>query len=207
MDKIVGYETFVGRIKKDGFCEPVPIGSLQEPYDKIDDVPGVYMIIRPEGLSPVFNDSSNAYRFKGREPSVARSVLESKWLENEFVIYIGKAGRASGSVVGQPECDGKRRPATLRSRLRAYFEFGRGKPAAHWGGRYIWQIKDPENLLVTWKQTNQDPATVESRMLEDFKDRHRGCLPFANLKAGKRIDDLDCGAQILPGLASWQKGA
>ena len=60
-------------------------------------------------------------------------------------------------------------------------QFGLGKPCAHWGGRYIWQLADAKDLLVYWKPTlGRDPRLVEKAMLSKFVEKY-GCLPFANL--------------------------
>jgi hypothetical protein len=52
----------------------------------------------------------------------------------------------------------------------------------HWGGRYIWQLSNSDNLIICWKPTKQDARDVESEMIEQFKREHNGCRPFANLK-------------------------
>lgn len=78
------------------------------------------------------------------------------------MIYIGKA-------------------AVLRDRLRGYMRFGEGKPAPHWGGRYIWQLADAKSLLVCWKATpDEAPRLVERRLIQEFCAQY-GKRPFANL--------------------------
>ena len=69
----------------------------------------------------------------------------------------------------------------LQKRIEEYRRNGGGEPVAHWGGRYIWQLEDRDDLLVAWNVTNEDPAVVESRMLDHFVGRY-GVLPFANLR-------------------------
>ena len=62
-------------------------------------------------------------------------------------------------------------------------KFGQGKPVAHHGGRYIWQIKDSEELVVCWKslENGKNPRQLEAEMIHEFKKKY-GKLPFANLK-------------------------
>ncbi len=82
-------------------------------------------------------------------------------VEKTDVVYIGKA-------------------TELQKRLNQYFKFGNGKNVGHYGGRYIWQLEKPENLLVCWKITNEDPDKVESELIEKFKEIYSK-RPFANL--------------------------
>jgi hypothetical protein len=59
--------------------------------------------------------------------------------------------------------------------------FGQGANIGHWGGRYLWQISDSDDLLVAWKKTpNDDPRIVETSMLAEYINEY-GKLPFANL--------------------------
>jgi hypothetical protein len=90
-------------------------------------------------------------------------------VQDPSIVYIGKAGRINGS-------------ATLRSRLKQYLAFGEGRAAGHWGGRYVWQLADAENLTVCWKTTDVEQAqALEKQMLEAFENEH-GKTPFANLR-------------------------
>ena len=67
--------------------------------------------------------------------------------------------------------------------LNQYLKFGNGQNIGHWGGRYIWQIKNSGNLLLCWKPTpDEDPEAIETALIARFKEQHRGHRPFANLK-------------------------
>ena len=105
---------------------------------------------------------------KGRDPSVAVAVLEKRWLAQPKVLYVGKAGGTSNRT-------------TLQGRVHSLMEFGLGRPCAHWGGRYIWQLVDAGKLAVFWKQTHEEPRQVEKAILCTFIEKY-GKLPFANLK-------------------------
>ena len=79
---------------------------------------------------------------------------------------MGKAG-ASGSK------------ATLRSRVKQMLEFGQGKPAKHYGGRDLWQLRQAPSLSLAWK--SGDPAQLEQELLSEFT-AYYGRLPYANLQ-------------------------
>lgn len=139
------------------------------PFERIaaarpPDAPGVYVVHRQSPAAPIFLGLSGAGWFKGKNPSVDLSVLGSKWVDEANVVYIGKA-------------------TTLRSRLRQYQQFGSGRPVGHWGGRFIWQLSDNEELLVAWKQ-ERDPGLEEGRLLRRFVGEY-GRLPFANIASGQ----------------------
>jgi len=123
--------------------------------------PGIYAVIRESPDPAEFLEESPGGRFKSRNPTVAISTLEGKWIGGCCVIYIGKA-------------------KNLRARLAQYRDFGLGKPAGHWGGRYVWQLADADALIVCWKRTPGDPRDEERRLLAEFRATY-GRLPFANL--------------------------
>jgi hypothetical protein len=130
-------------------------------------LPGVYVLVRDCPDPPQFPLTSPAGHFKGKNPTVSIDLLTAKWVPEAFVVYIGKAGAQTSRV-------------TLRSRLAAYLDFGAGMPVGHYGGRYIWQLKDAEDLVVCWKPMPHDnPREVEKRMLAEFCTRY-GKPPFAN---------------------------
>lgn len=130
---------------------------------------GIYLILRMPLHAPTFLASSVGGHFKKRNPTVELAVLESAWVADTPVVYIGKAG-------------GSRSKATLYTRLRSYMQFGKGKPVGHWGGRYIWQLADGLELVVCWQATpDAELAEVESRLIREFKQQYQQ-RPFANLR-------------------------
>lgn len=152
-----------------GFVGDVPVARLQESCEDVPRVQGVYLIVRTSDCPVHFLTTSSGGHFKGRDPTVTVRTLEDRWLDRPKVLYIGKAG-------------GNGQRATLRERLHTYMQFGRGKPKAHWGGRYIWQLEDAGALRVFWKPTPADvPRHVEQGLLTAFNQQY-GQLPFANLR-------------------------
>ena len=154
-----GFEGFVSirQLKSDG-CEVIPRQM------------GVYVLLREKAEPPDFLPASTGGHSERRgDPSVPEHVLRAKWVNGAVVVYIGKAGATSPS-------------RTLQKRLREYVDFGRGKPARHWGGRLIWQLADCNELLVAWKIVDKEPRRTEREMIGDFVLLH-GTNPFANLRS------------------------
>ncbi len=157
-------------IRHHGFQGFTSIACLQA--SSCREVPaerGVYLVLRPDRPTPTFLAQSVGGHFKGKDPTVGEEKLRRKWIDEVVVVYIGKAGQVDGN-------------ATLRKRLLAYMRFGQGELIGHWGGRYIWQLKDSGRLLVCWKSTpDQNPRVVESSLIQEFKAMY-GMRPFANLR-------------------------
>jgi hypothetical protein len=148
-----------------GFAGGIAIASLVNGCDALPDVPGVYAVVAPTKDQPAFLEVGTGGRFKGRNPNAPIQELARRWCPTSSILYIGKAAR-------------------LRQRVRQYIRFGLGQAAAHWGGRYIWQLACTQALTLFWRLTPLEaPAHVERQMLAEFRSRH-GQLPFANLRAG-----------------------
>ena len=167
-------------LKKAGFKGFVPVSQLKSDgihaygdrqADAELDRPGVYMIVRTDDSEPVFVPEGSGGHFKGKNPNVSVGKLQANWVKDTCVVYIGKAG-------------GRSSKATLRKRIGQYIRFGSGEPVGHWGGRYIWQLEDADNLLFCWRavKESEDAEELESELIADFKVQHGGFRPFANLK-------------------------
>lgn len=122
---------------------------------------GLYVVTRPSRADPLFLQYSVGGAFKGRDPTVAREVLEANWVAQAECVYIGQS-------------------SNIQRRLKQYADFGAGKPVGHYGGRLIWQLADYANLLVAWKVTPEDlPPLAERELIERFRAVY-GKPPFAN---------------------------
>ena len=94
---------------------------------------GIYMVLNTEPNVDFINPGVGGF-FKGKDPNVDILQLKEKFVD-ATVVYIGKAGGTSSK-------------ATLFSRLGQYLSFGQTKNIGHYGGRYIWQLKnhDPYDM-------------------------------------------------------------
>ncbi|MFB7876090.1 hypothetical protein ACFC06_12610 [Nocardia sp. NPDC056064] len=147
-----------------GFEGFVPFADLLK-----SDVPtglGVYVVTRPASAPPVFLPQSPAGWFKGKDPTVPVSELQTSWVPGESVIYIGKANAGVSGKRG------------MRKRLNEYRRHGAGQPVGHWGGRLIWQLTDSAELLVGWREES-DARALEKAMIAEFVTMY-GKRPFAN---------------------------
>jgi hypothetical protein len=156
-------------IKASGFTGFKKISDLCLDDSCIPDSKGVYLVITPIPNRPMFWSVGVGGFLKGKNPNVTIDVLKKEWVNNAQVIYIGKAG-------------GRASNATLKKRLKQYLRFGQGKKVGHYGGRYIWQLKNYADLIFCWQITNdQYPEDVEQNLIDDFR-RQFNARPFANLK-------------------------
>ena len=142
----------------------VPATTLQTLYrcgcDCIPEAPGVYWVLRPEGMTIRFTE--HTYNHSAKLYPV--EVLSHKYggCKDQEILYIGKA-------------DGKR---GLRQRLKQYMNYGWDKATNHKGGRAIWQIEDAGFLLLAFKECN-DAETWEKQLLADYKAKNSS-YPLAN---------------------------
>ena len=127
-------------LKAAGFEGFIPVAQLQTDSTAIPRTAGVYMVVYTGENIPEFLSRGTGGFFKGKDPNVSITELETNWVENTCVVYIGKAGKL------------KNCKATIQSRLKQYLDFGAGKKSGHKGGRYIWQIKNSGNLLETYSR-------------------------------------------------------
>lgn len=158
---------------EEGFTGFKTIKELMMDHSMIPKEKGVYLVLRNNPAAPTFLEQGTGGFFKNKNPNVAIEILNANWINGENVLYIGQAGGEKG---------GKSSKATLHSRIKQYLKFGNEKKCGHSGGRYIWQLEDSRELIVCWKVLkDKDPREEEKKMIQDFKLRHDGKHPFANL--------------------------
>jgi len=154
-------------IKQFGYTGFKTIRELCFDASYIPKIKGVYLIINLKKNIQFLEKGTGGY-FKGKDPNVPISMLKSNWVDDSIVVYIGKAGKEGSN-------------ATLQSRLKQYFKFGQGYNIGHYGGRYIWQLKNSLDLVVCWKTLpNDDPRTAEVELIQQFILEYKK-RPFANL--------------------------
>lgn len=152
----------IEELKKDGFTGFKKMSELFLDSSMIPVNKGVYFVLNIDNKTSSFLTTGTGGHFKGKNPNISMVDLQSNWVENTKVIYIGKA-------------------TSLKSRLRQYFSFGQGKNIGHYGGRLIWQIAYSKDLVVCWKALEaEDPRGYEAELIKLFvlKFSRR---PFANL--------------------------
>lgn len=154
-----------------GFEGFVKIANLKKSCREIPDKPGVYVVTRESATPPQFREKSIGGFYNGENPTEVVAKLEENWVEGVCVVNFGQAGGGSSSK-------------TLRSRIRLYMRYGLGKPVAHRGGRYIWQLEDCDELLVAWKALDEsdDPREIEKGLIKGFRSAFGDKRPFANLQ-------------------------
>lgn len=155
MDELTNYQN-------EGFNGFVKVSDLRLSTGVLPETQGVYVVIRTNSEKPQFLECGTGGHFKGRNPNVTLSELENNLVPGSNVMYIGKA-------------------TSLRNRVKQLLRFGAGSNVGHWGGRYLWQLADANDLVIAWKETPmEDPRAVEVRMLTEYVNKY-GKRPFANL--------------------------
>lgn len=150
------------KIKEIGFIGFKKMSEMFVDSSILPKSQGVYLILNPDYKSPEFLTVGTCGHFKGKNPNLSIAELESNWVDNSKVIYIGKA-------------------TSLKERLGDYLKFGQGRNIGHYGGRLIWQLKNSRDLIVCWKVIETETARdFEKRLIQLFKTKF-SVRPFANL--------------------------
>jgi hypothetical protein len=161
--------TSIENLKKNGFTG---FKTVKELWFNNKDIPkemGVYCVINPDRNQPQFINPGVCGTHRKKDPNVSIETLQENYINGTQIIYIGKAG---GSNVD----------ATLFKRVSQYLSCGKNNTCSHSGGRYVWQLKNHEDLIFCWKTISDDePRNVEREMLSEFSEQF-DFLPFANLE-------------------------
>ena len=148
-----------------GFQGWVTVNELRSSCACVPANKGVYMVLRYlSDEMPEFLEKGSGGLHKGTDMNYKVSDLESHWVNDTSIMYIGKTDNS------------------LRKRISTYIKHGMGQDAAHRGGRSVWQLPDAADLVFIWfpiKET-ADARTLEIMFLNEFRESHNGRLPFAN---------------------------
>ena len=156
------------QLQKYGFEGFKTISELMQCCKGIPKSMGVYVVLREKDNRPTIMDKRPFNCQEDKYPSYSKAELEKEWIEGTHIVYIGKAG-------------GFGQKTELHKRLSTDIRVGKGKKAAHGGGRSIWQLAEAQELIVCWRVlTDEEPCCVESKMIADFCKKHDGKRPFAN---------------------------
>ena len=156
------------QLQKYGFEGFKTIRELMSSCREIPKLMGVYVVLWEKDNRPTIMYKRPFDCQEDKYPSYSKAELEEEWVEGTNIVYIGKAG-------------GFGQKTELHKRLSTYIRFGKGKKAAHGGGRSIWQLADAQELIVCWHVlTDDEPCCIESKMIADFCRKHNGKRPFAN---------------------------
>ena len=158
----------IEEIKEDGFKGFESVKKLRKNSSRIPQDKGVYLVLKPQDMDVKFLETGTGGHFKDKDPNVSIDKLKAKWIEDTLVLYVGRTGR------------------TLYERINELLRFGQGENIGHWGGRYLWQINHSEELVICWKEMqDEDPEEIWKQLLWDFESVYSK-LPFANLRRPKR---------------------
>lgn len=136
---------------------------------------GIYIVVYPyKKFENMFIPIGTGGHFHNEDPNVSLEELDSNWVENADIIYIGKAGGTSKK--------GRVYKATLRKRIGQLLSFGNYKKIGHRGGRYLWQHISAKDFRIYWYQCKdaENAIEVEHELLAGFVKEYKK-LPFANL--------------------------
>lgn len=167
---MVGYS--VDGLRDRGFDGFVGVARIRQQPSLVPSGPGVYIVVRDHDEEPIYLDRSPAFWFKGSDPTVPIESLRSRWVAQTSLLYVGKADAGAAGGRG------------LRTRVGELVAFGAGERAAHWGGRYLWQLAGSSDHLVAWFET-ADPVDLENELLVGSMARF-GRYPFANIAGPRR---------------------
>lgn len=135
-------------------------------YSEIPNKKGVYIVSVPENFTKTITPDTVAINeYRDRSMLYHVSILESKWIDNCPILYIGKA---SGEFNG------------LRQRIGQYVRYGYAECNNHRGGRAIWQLQDSRSLLIGY-MVSDHAENFENELLHEFINRY-GKLPYANFR-------------------------
>lgn len=152
-------------LRRRGFEGFVGVRSLPPGAAGVPRSAGVYAVVRRSTAPPSFLETSVGGHYKGKDPAVPVEQLAEKWVDSHTV-YIGQAKTG------------------LRKRIDQLARYSRTEDIAHWGGRYLWQLADHDELLVCWRP-DPDPAAAEAQLIDEFVHQ-TDALPFANLIRGTK---------------------
>ena len=154
-------------LRQRGFGGFVPLARLGRPEpQELPTGSGLYMVLREREGVPKFLERSGGGWWKRQDPTVPVERLQREWVQWTPTLYIGRA-------------------MSLRERIGELLRFSDGDAKArHWGGRLLWQIEAPRDLVLSWRE-DTDYAGAETDLLDEFI-AELGRLPFANLKRGDR---------------------
>jgi len=151
-------EALIGDLMKEGGLDVAGVSRTNK---------GLYFVYYEGVGRPSFLEIGTGGFFKGKDPNVSISELNSRWVDDSDILYIGQTNR------------------TLYERIDEYMKFGQGKAIGHVGGCLIWQIEESRKLRLRWMIWPKDskidlkPEQEEKRLLRVFKNEY-GKYPFAN---------------------------
>ena len=119
--------------------------------------------------------------------------LNSFWIPNEIILYIGKTGRP------------------LSKRISEYYDTELGERHPHAGGSWIKALSNLDELIISWAIVD-NPATAEAlerKLLHLFRTHCLTCgtshtMPFGNLESYILVDGVFRRERKPHGIANWK---